>query len=170
MVGVVGSSALTPPGCPSLTFLSVGGGCSRIFSSGTSRDPPSTFFMLMVGAPGPSALAPHGSRMGTGGGHCRGYRQHPERGRHRHLQLWWWSLPDLPPAPPRGAVIDVSIFSGGHCRTYRQHPRGPPSTSPISGPPAPAPPRRSPSTFLSVDGGRSRTSSSGTPRGAAIDC
>jgi hypothetical protein len=37
------------------------------------------------------------------------------------------------------------------------------------GPPAPAPPRGPPSMFLSVDGGRSRTSSSGTSRGPAVD-
>jgi hypothetical protein len=61
------------------------------------------FFTLMVGAIGPSAPTPHGSRMETGGGCCRRYQQHPLGGaRHRHLQLRWWSLPDLPPAPPGG--------------------------------------------------------------------
>jgi hypothetical protein len=84
----------------------------------------------------------------NGSGRCRTYRQHPQRARRRHLQLQWWSLPDLPPAPPggplstsstsvvataknsdsnpQGPAIDVSSFSGGRCQTCRQHlPRGP---------------------------------------------
>jgi hypothetical protein len=170
----------------------------------------------MVGAPRPSTPAPHGSWMGTGGGHYRRYRQHPQRGYHRRLQLrWWplpdlplappggppstsltsmvgatgstasspqggchrrlqlrwWSLPDLPPAPPKGAANDVFNFGSGRCRTCRQHPtEGPPSTSPTFGPPAPAPSGGPSSTSLSVDGGCSRTSSSGTSRGPAVDC
>jgi hypothetical protein len=79
----------------------------------------------MVGAPGPSALVPHGSQMGTSGGRCRRYRQHPlggttidisnfggarcwtccqhpQEAHRRHLQHRWWPLPDLPPVPPGG--------------------------------------------------------------------
>jgi hypothetical protein len=87
-----------------------------------------------------------------GGGRCRTCRQHPRGGppsmsstsmvapvghaastlrgaRHRRLQLRWWPLSDLPPAPPRGATINVFNFDGGRCRTCRQHPLGgPPST------------------------------------------
>jgi hypothetical protein len=64
---------------------------------------------------------------------------------------------------PQGPAIDVLNFSGARCRTCRQHPLGgSPSTSPTSEHAAPAPPRGPPSTFLSVDGGRSWTSSSGT--------
>jgi hypothetical protein len=123
------------------------------------------------------------------GGHCRTCRQHPQRVRHRRLQLrCWplpdltastpqgprhrrlqlrkWPLPDLLPAPPRGPAIDIFNFSGGRYRTYRQHPPGPPpSTSPTFKPPAPTPLGGPPSTFLSVDGGHSWTSSSGTSRG-----
>jgi hypothetical protein len=88
----------------------------------------------------------------SGGGRCRTCRQQPPGGpplmspnsvvtatgpvdsipqeaRHRHLQLRWWSLPDLPPATPRGPAINVSNSGGGCCRTCRQHPPGgPPST------------------------------------------
>jgi hypothetical protein len=60
----------------------------------------------------------------------------PQEARHRRLHLWWWSLPDLPTAPPRGPpstsptlvvvtvgpadstprgpTIDVFNFDGGH--------------------------------------------------------
>jgi hypothetical protein len=41
---------------------------------------------------------------------------------HRRLQLWWWSLPKIPTAPPRRPVIDVFfIFDGGCCQTFGQH-------------------------------------------------
>jgi hypothetical protein len=103
--------------------------------------------MSIVGAPGPSALAPHRSQMGTGGGRCWRYQQHPSEGppsmsptsvvvvvipadstpqgaRHRRLQLWWWPLLDMPAAPPRGPTIYVANFGGGRCRTCRQHPQG----------------------------------------------
>jgi hypothetical protein len=100
--------------------------CSRISSSGTSLGPIVDDFTLMVDAPGPSTLAPHGSRMGTGGDRCRRYPQHPLGGpsstsstsvvaavgptastprgaHHQRLQLRWWTLPDLPPAPTGGS-------------------------------------------------------------------
>jgi hypothetical protein len=48
----------------------------------------------------------------------------PQGARHQRLQLWWWPLPDLPPAPPGGPAIDVSNSGGGRCRTCRQHPQG----------------------------------------------
>jgi hypothetical protein len=43
--------------------------------------------------------------------------QHPQGARHRRLQLRWWPLSDLPPAPPRGPAIDVFNFGGGRCQT-----------------------------------------------------
>jgi hypothetical protein len=71
---------------------------------------------------------------------------------------------------PRGPAIDVFNFGGGRCRTCRQHPQG--VRHPrlqhldlqlrhLRGPAV--------NMFLSVDGGRSRTSSSGTSWGPAID-
>jgi hypothetical protein len=87
------------------------------------------------------------------------YRHGRKRAHHRHLQLQWWPLLDLPPAThrgpaidvfnfgggrcrtclppatPRGSTIDISSFGGGHCRTCRQHPPPPggsPSTSSTS--------------------------------------
>jgi hypothetical protein len=113
--------------------------------------PPSMFSTLVVAAVGPAASTPQGA--------C-----------HRRLQLRWWPLSDLPLAPPRGPAIDVSNFGGGRYRTCRQQlPGGQPLTSPTFGPLAPAPHRGPPSTFLSVDGGRSRTSSFGTSRVPAVD-
>jgi hypothetical protein len=67
--------------------------------------------MLMVGASGPSAPAPHGSWMGA---------------RHRRLQLQWWPLPDLATNTPRRSAIDVFNFDGGRCRILPPAPpRGP---------------------------------------------
>jgi hypothetical protein len=87
-----GSPASAPLRSPPSTFLSVGGGCSRISSFGT-----------------------------------------PQGAHHRRLQLQWWPLPDLPPAPPRGPAINVFSFGGDPYRTCRQHPPGgPPSTSSTS--------------------------------------
>jgi hypothetical protein len=103
------------------------------------------------------------------GGRCRICRQHPQGVCHRHLQLRWWPLPDLAASTPRGLTIDVFNFGGGRCRICRQHlPGGPPSTSPTSEPPAPTSPEGPPSMFLSVDGGRARTSCSDTSRGPPL--
>jgi hypothetical protein len=96
-----GSPALAPLRGPPSTFLSVDGGCFR-----TSRGPAIDVFNF-------------------GGGRCRTCGQHPQEAHHRRLQLRWWPLPDLPPAPPRGPAIDVFNFGGGRCQKYRQHPRGP---------------------------------------------
>jgi hypothetical protein len=57
----------------------------------------------------------------------------PQGVRHQRLQLRWWPLPDMPPAPSRRSAIDIFNFGDGRCRTYRQHPLGsPPSTSSTS--------------------------------------
>jgi hypothetical protein len=75
----------------------------------------------------------------------------PQGARHQHLHLRWWSLSDLPLAPPRGLTIDVFTFGGGHYQTCRQHPLGGlPSTS---------------STLVVAAVGHAAT----TPRGPAID-
>jgi hypothetical protein len=112
--------------------------------------------MLMVDASGPSALAPLGSSMGTGGGHCWRYRQHPpgglpstsptlvvaavghvvstpQGGRYQRLQIRWWPLSDLSPAPPRGLTIDVSTLVVATAGPTASTPEGgAPSTSPSS--------------------------------------
>jgi hypothetical protein len=76
--------------------------------------PPSTSPTSEVAAAGPAASTPQGAH-------------------HRHLQLWWWLLPDMPPAPSKGPAIDIFNFNGGHSWTCRQHPLGgPPSTSSTS--------------------------------------
>jgi hypothetical protein len=163
-----GSLAPAPPGGPPSTFLSINGGHSR-----TPRGPAIDIFNF-------------------GDGRYRTCHQHPQGACHRCLQLRWWSLLDLPLAPPRGPAIDVFNFSGGRCQKYRQHPqwarhRGlqlrwwplpdlPPTPHsrclqlrwwPLPEIPT-APPGVPPSTFLSVDGGRSRTFSSGTSRGPRV--
>jgi hypothetical protein len=94
--------------------------------------------------------------------------------RHRRLQLRWWPLPDLSPAPPggppltsstlvvaaarpaastpRGPAIDVFNFGGGRCRKYRQHP-----------------PRRPAINIFNFGGGRCRTCHQ-HPQGAHHRC
>jgi hypothetical protein len=115
-------------------FLSIDGGRSWIFNSGSPKGVAIDVFNF-------------------GGGRCQTYRQHPvgappstsstsvvatvgptdstpQGVRHRRLQLWWWPLSDMPPAPLRGPAIDVFNFSGGRYRICRQHPLGsPPSMS-----------------------------------------
>jgi hypothetical protein len=149
--------------------------------------PPSTSSTSVVAAAGPAASTPRGPTIDIfnfGGGRCRTCRQHPQGatinvsnfggGRcqtccehppganHRRLQLRWWPLPDLLPAPLRGSVIDVSNFGGGHCRTSCQHPLGgPPLTSSTSmvtavGP-ATSTPRGPAIDVFNFDGGRCRT-------------
>jgi hypothetical protein len=108
------------------------------------------------------ARAPTIDVSNSGGGRCRTCPQHPQGARHRRLQLRWWPLPDLPPAPSRGPAIDVSNSGGGRCRTSCQRPLGGlPSTSPTLmvvavGPTASAP--RGPAINVSNSGGgHSRT-------------
>jgi hypothetical protein len=90
--------------------------------------------MLTVGISGPSVLAPHRSRMGTGGGRCRRYRQHPPRG--PAIDVFNFDggrCRTLPAAPPKGPAINVFNFRGGCYRTCRQHTPGvPPLTSSTS--------------------------------------
>jgi hypothetical protein len=76
--------------------------------------PPLTFLSSMVAAVGHATSTPQGA-------HCQ------------CLQLRWWSLPDLPPAPLRSPAVDVFNIGGGRCRTCHHHPLGgPPSTSSTS--------------------------------------
>jgi hypothetical protein len=77
-----------------------------------------------VGAPGPSALVPHGSQMGTSGGHCRRYRQHPLGG--PPLTSPTSVAPAAGPAAstPRRPTVDIFNIGGGRCRTYRRYPQG----------------------------------------------
>jgi hypothetical protein len=59
MVGATGSTAPTPPKGPPSMFLSLNGGHSQIYSSGTSLGACHRCFLaLMVGAPGSTAPAP----------------------------------------------------------------------------------------------------------------
>jgi hypothetical protein len=91
------------------------------------------FFTLMVGAPRPSTPAPHGSRMGTGGGHYRRYRQHPPEGLPSTSSTSVVAATGPVASTPRGAAFDIFNFDGERCRTSRQHPPGgPPSTSSTS--------------------------------------
>jgi hypothetical protein len=90
----------------------------------------------VVAAIGHATSTPQGSAIDVfnfDGGRCRTCRQHPQGSRRQRLQLRWWPLSDLPPAPPKGPAIDVLNFGGGRCRTCRQHPPGGPlSTSSMS--------------------------------------
>jgi hypothetical protein len=100
------------------------------------RGLPSMSVAPVVAAARPAGSTPRGPAIdvtNSGGGRCWTCREHPQGGRHRRLQLWWWPLPDLPAAPPKGPAINVAKSDGGRCRTYQHHPPGgPPSTSPAS--------------------------------------
>jgi hypothetical protein len=127
-----------------------------------------------------------------GGGRCRTYRQHPLGGPPCMSPTSVVAAARPTGSTPKGPAIYVSNFSGGHCRTYRQHPPGAPIIDVFNfgggrcrtcrehrqGRAIHVSNFRTSSTsrglavnaFLSVDGGRSRTSSSSTSRGPAIDC
>jgi hypothetical protein len=120
MVGAPG-----PPGVPSLMFLSVFGG--RFWTSSSSNfwgpaidvfnfsggrcqtycqhpqgPPPLTSSTSMVATVEPAASTPRGPTVNVFifiGGRCQTYRKHPPGARHRRLELRWWPLLDLPPAP-----------------------------------------------------------------------
>jgi hypothetical protein len=66
----------------------------------TPRGPPSTSPTLVLAAAGPAVSTPQGAR-------------------HQHLQLQWWSLPELPLAPPRGPTNDISSFRTSSSGTSR---------------------------------------------------
>jgi hypothetical protein len=157
---------------------------------------PSTSSTSVVAAVGPAASTPQGVRhrrlqlrwwplsdlpsapprgsaidvFNFDGGRCRTCRQHPQGVRHRRLQLWWWPLLDLPPAPlgcPHRhlQLLDLQLRHLPRARHHRFLALmvGATRLSALAIPGGP------PSTFLSVDGGRSRTSSSGTSRGAVVN-
>jgi hypothetical protein len=102
--------SLAPPRGPAIDVSNFDGGRCQTCHQHSLGGPPSTSSTSVVAAVGDTGSTP--------------------RGCHRRLQLRWWSLLDLPPAPPRGPAIAVSNFSGGRCWTYHQHsPVSPPSTS-----------------------------------------
>jgi hypothetical protein len=75
---------LAPHRGPAINVFNIGGGRCRTFPPAPPGGLPSTSSTPVVAAAGP-------------------YRQHPQGGRHRHLQLWWWPLPDLAASTPEGA-------------------------------------------------------------------
>jgi hypothetical protein len=133
----------------------IGAGRSRTSSSGTSRGPAIDVFTLVVGAPGPSVPA-------------------PLTGPPSMFSRWWWAPRSSSFSTSQGPVVDVLMLVAG-----------------APGAPAPVPPRGPPSMFscwwwalpelqlrhlsgarrrrFHVGGGRSRTFSSGTSRGPAVD-
>jgi hypothetical protein len=112
----------------------VGGGRSRIFSSGTSREPTVDVFTLVVGAPRPSAPAPPGGPPST-------------------FSRWWWVLWDLQLRHLSGARRRYFHVGGGHSRTFSSGTSRGPAVDVFTlvvgalGPSAPAPLEGSPSTF-----------------------
>jgi hypothetical protein len=122
-----------------------------------------------------------------GGGHCRTLLPAPPRGPAIDVfNFGGGRCQTLPPAPRRVPAIDVFNFAGGHCRTLPQAPhRGPPidvfnfsggrCRTLLLAPPGGLPlmsstlmvaaaPSMLPSTFLSIDGGRSQDFSSNWPQ------
>jgi hypothetical protein len=151
---------------------------SWTFSFGASRGPVIDVFTLMVGAPGPSAPAPLGGPSST-------------------FSRWWWALPDLQLRRLSGARRRCFHVGGGRSQTFSSSAsRGRVVdvfmlVVDAPGPSAPAP-LGGPSSMFSrwwwalpdlqlrrlsgarhrcfhVGGGRSRTFSSGTFQGPAID-
>jgi hypothetical protein len=134
----------------------VDGGRSSTLNSGTSWIPDGDQWSLLPEIPAAPRRGPAIDVSNFGGGRYRTYRQHPPGGPpstsstsmvaaarhagstpqgacHRHFELRWWPLPNMPGAPHRGSAIDVSNFGGGRCRPCRQHPPGGlPSTSSTS--------------------------------------
>jgi hypothetical protein len=122
--------------------------------------PPLMSSTSVVAVAEPAASTPRGFAIDVfnfGGGRCRTCRQHP------------------PGGPPSTSSISVVAAAGPAARALHRHlqlrwwllsdlppapPRGPSSTSSTS---------VVASMFLSVDGGRSRTFSSGTSRGPTVD-
>jgi hypothetical protein len=94
-----------PPAGPAINVFNFGGGCCWTCRQHPPGGPPSTSSTLVVDAPGPTDSTPHEAR-------------------HQRLQLRWWPLLEIPPAPPRGPAIYVFNFGDGHCRTWRWHPQG----------------------------------------------
>jgi hypothetical protein len=149
VVAAVGPAASTLQGL-AIDVSSSGGARCQTCRQHPLRGPPLTSPTSVVAAAVPTASTPREPTINvsnSGSGRCQTYRQQPPRGPpstsptsvvaaarpttstpqgayHRHLQLWWLSLPDLPPAPPKGPTINVSNFGGGRCQTCRQHPPG----------------------------------------------
>jgi hypothetical protein len=147
-------------------------------SSGTSWGPVVGVFTLIVGAPGPLAPAPPG-------------------GPPSMFSHWWWLLLDLQLRHLPGARRRRFHVDGGRSQTISSGSSRVPAIDVFMlmvgapGRSAPAPPGGPPSTFLCwwwalldlqlwhlpgacrrrfhVDGGRSRTFSSDTSRGPAVD-
>jgi hypothetical protein len=125
-----------PPRGPAIDISNFGGGRCRTCQEHPTGGLPLTSLTLVVAVVGPAASTPQGA--------CHRHLQlqwwplsdiPPATlgARHRRLKPQWWPLPDMPPAPPRGPAIDVFNFGGGRCRACRQHPLGgPPSTSSTS--------------------------------------
>jgi hypothetical protein len=96
---------------PAIDVSNSDGGRCRTCRQQPPEGPPSTSPTPMVATAGPAASTPQGAR-------------------HQRLQLWWWPLPDLPPAPPRGppstsptpvvaaAGLAASNPQGGHHRRF----------------------------------------------------
>jgi hypothetical protein len=135
MVDAPGSSALAPPRGPPSTFLSVDGGRSQISSSATSQGGPAALLDLQL--------------QHLPGAHCRCF-----------LPLIVDAPGSLAPAPKRGGTTlpdhQLRHLPGvRHWRFLALMVDAPRSS-------ALAPPEGPLSMFLSVDGGCSRISSSGT--------
>jgi hypothetical protein len=79
-----------PPGGPPSTSPTLVVATTRPTASTPQGGPPSTSPTSVVAAVGPATSTPRGAH-------------------HRHLQLRWWPLTDLPPTPPKGPAIDISL-------------------------------------------------------------
>jgi hypothetical protein len=94
-------------------------------------DPPSTSPTSVVAAVRNPDSTPRGPAIdvfNSGGGRYWTCHKHPQGARHQRLQLWWWPLPNMPPAPPRGPASTSStsvVAAAGH--VAKHHPGSQPS-------------------------------------------
>jgi hypothetical protein len=112
---------------PTIDVFNIGGGRCRTCRQHPVEGPPSTSPASVVAAAGPAASTPKGPPLTSSTSVVAAVGNpdsSPQGACHRRLQLQWWPLLELSPAPPRGAIVDISSFGGGHCQTCRQHPQG----------------------------------------------
>jgi hypothetical protein len=92
-----------PPRGAAIDVFNFGGERSQRYRQHPPGGLPSTSSTSVMAAVGPVGSTPKGSAIDVfnfGSGRCRRYRQHPLGACNRRLQLWWWPLPKIPPAPP----------------------------------------------------------------------
>jgi hypothetical protein len=163
VVATAGPAASTPQGGPPLTsstsvVVTVGHAASTPHEAHHRRL--QLRWWLLSDVPQAPPKGPTFDVFNFGGGRCRTCRQHPPGAPPSTSSTSMVAAVGPIASTPRGPAIDVFNFSGGRYRTCHQYPQGAPpltsSTSVVA------------STFLSVDGGCSRTFTPAPPGGPPL--